>query len=1283
MYFVKYGKEYLHDPRVDGLQLFDLSPQTEENSCGYCDFTIYPDHPLYSELRERDAKNLIMVYDDDILIFSGFIYELGKDFYLSGRVKCKGDLAFLSESIVRPYSTLQSGYATKAPTSVNEFFEWMIEQHNNQVGPEKRFKVGINQGAALDKNNYILRESNQYPTTWDELNEKLLNSDTLGGFVRVRHEDGIRYIDYLSEWTSSNTQILDFGTNLTDYTQTDNSEDVATFIIPLGARMSETDYEYDRGYYKTEDVKMDSEKTYYTYNKDNDTYTECGDNVTSFSKGITYYEYFAKWDESDLKLTITGLDDDKYLDDFQKSGDMIYSESAVQKYGWIGYKYENSELKIKSELALNAIYTLTELISPKRTLEIKAVDMHLINPDIKPLKIGEYVRVRSIPHGLDSYFLCRSIDLDLNNPSNSTYTLGTTFDTLTGQQNKNINKLNSTINSQYEAVSAISEEAKKTAIGASATASGAIEQARLKSRTYITQPIGPYDEGDLWIRENNAIISHADEPIKLNSTWTCVNSRAEGFDESDWRMVSTDDTIAELAMDTADQASSDASLAKETAEKAITSVITEYAISTDPKIVPVEGWSESAPEFQNGTYVWSRTTTTIGTGDPIIGDPVVITGNDGAPGEKGADGKPGEKGNPGERGPKGDKGDQGIQGVQGPKGDQGIQGPAGNDGQTSYFHIKYSPVPSPTASQMTETPSDYIGTYVDFNSTDSSDPSKYVWHKVVGSQGEKGDQGIPGQNGSNGLTTYLHIAYANSADGKTDFDVSNSTGKLYIGQYTDFTSGDSTDPTKYSWTKIKGDTGEKGENGNNAYSLTVQSSNYDMSTRASGVYVNEGSLLSSSARGFCVRTFSIESLTLLETKTYDSYGDSSSMDNMANYLNELKDVIVTITSYDAMAINAALRTALINLGGSNTTDTYSAARHTYYLIGMPGINPGQGYEYFAKVGSGLTTPVKATVPVILGKGIVLNGNTGISILKTELQYLLALSSCKLDIGMSDDYYENVSDNDEIYGLWDANYNPKKSSHFTPSIPKYIIGYSYWERTKTTLSNGSIKYSVPVKNNALTDSSVQVLENLKAALLNRNLLCSEITKTDNNSDDVMETGKNYVIFGYGENHSSVGFYMPLHIGLEDGLSYTLSFDVSGVPSSNWSCLLGIMNREAVVGRTFINLSQNGRIKVSIPSNHTHLESNAKFVIGISPSDNPTCKYAKITLSNFKLEIGDDASDYTLAPEDMGKVVDNLDKNITVSDGALQIEKSNIGNILIIGDYVITHKNEKDFVISTKY
>ena len=143
-----------------------------------------------------------------------------------------------------------------------------------------------------------------------------------------------------------------------------------------------------------------------------------------------------------------------------------------------------------------------------------------------------------------------------------------------------------------------------------------------------------------------------------------------------------------------------------------------------------------------------------------------------------------------------------------------FKGTDGVNGQTSYFHVKYSSVAKPTtASQMSETPDAYIGTYVDFTSSDSTDPNKYTWTQFKGSQGAKGDQGIAGTNGEDGKTSYLHIAYATSADGKSGFSVSDSVSKTYIGQYTDYTEADSTDPTKYKWTLIKGDKGDQGVQG--------------------------------------------------------------------------------------------------------------------------------------------------------------------------------------------------------------------------------------------------------------------------------------------------------------------------------------------------------------------------------------------------------------------------------------------------------------------------------------
>lgn len=172
----------------------------------------------------------------------------------------------------------------------------------------------------------------------------------------------------------------------------------------------------------------------------------------------------------------------------------------------------------------------------------------------------------------------------------------------------------------------------------------------------------------------------------------------------------------------------------------------------------------------------------------------------------------------GDTGAKGDKGDQGLRGLQGEKGEQGIQGPAGKNGtngtngKTSYFHIKYSSVENPTsANQMSETPDTFIGTYTDFTANDSTDPKKYTWHRFQGLQGPKGDRGIPGV-GTDGKTSYLHIKYSNDG-GKTFTSNNGETVGTYIGTCTDFNQNDPTAVGSYTWAKIKGDTGAKGDKG--------------------------------------------------------------------------------------------------------------------------------------------------------------------------------------------------------------------------------------------------------------------------------------------------------------------------------------------------------------------------------------------------------------------------------------------------------------------------------------
>lgn len=166
------------------------------------------------------------------------------------------------------------------------------------------------------------------------------------------------------------------------------------------------------------------------------------------------------------------------------------------------------------------------------------------------------------------------------------------------------------------------------------------------------------------------------------------------------------------------------------------------------------------------------------------------------------------------------------------RGDDGIPGSDGHDGKTTYFHVKYSAIPNPYYWDMTETPSKYIGTYVDFTEQDSTDPNMYNW---VQFQGDPGQNGIPGTNGQDGRTSYLHIAYANSADGNTDFSTTVSVGKAYMGQYVDYEERDSESPYMYKWSKIKGEDGADGQDGVGISRITKY---YLASERSTGITVD-------------------------------------------------------------------------------------------------------------------------------------------------------------------------------------------------------------------------------------------------------------------------------------------------------------------------------------------------------------------------------------------------------------------------------------------------------------
>lgn len=158
---------------------------------------------------------------------------------------------------------------------------------------------------------------------------------------------------------------------------------------------------------------------------------------------------------------------------------------------------------------------------------------------------------------------------------------------------------------------------------------------------------------------------------------------------------------------------------------------------------------------------------------------------------------------------------------------KGEDGERGRDGVSNYIHRKYSDY-SNGANMSDNSNLKYIGIYTGTSPTPPTTASSYLWSKI---KGEDGANGTPGAKGADGRTPYFHTAYSNSPTGDRDFSTTNSTGKEYIGTYSDFEVADSTDFRKYKWVKIKGENGANGRNGTDGHSLTAN-------LRFEGTYIN-------------------------------------------------------------------------------------------------------------------------------------------------------------------------------------------------------------------------------------------------------------------------------------------------------------------------------------------------------------------------------------------------------------------------------------------------------------
>ena len=231
MYKIYADDTLIYDSTLEDYKIGKGSITLETNKSGSFKFSIYPDHPYYDSFVR--LKTVITVYKSDKIVFRGRILNDVTDYRNNKVITCEGELGFLQDSIIRPFEF------TGTP---EQLFRKFIEEHNSQVDDFKKFNIGT--VTVVDPNNYIARNNSAYESALSNLNSRLIE-DSLGGYFYITHgEDGTDQtptINYLADFTKISSQIVEFGSNLKNYTKTVKAEDIATVIIPLGAEVDDGD----------------------------------------------------------------------------------------------------------------------------------------------------------------------------------------------------------------------------------------------------------------------------------------------------------------------------------------------------------------------------------------------------------------------------------------------------------------------------------------------------------------------------------------------------------------------------------------------------------------------------------------------------------------------------------------------------------------------------------------------------------------------------------------------------------------------------------------------------------------------------------------------------------------------------------------------------------------------------------------------------------------------------------------------------------------------------------
>ncbi len=224
---LKYLDTVLFDSETDDYKATEINLTEQVNTTNTLTFTLPTTNP------NKDAPQKLIpgiaLYEDDVLVFEGRVLYTDDDIIGNRTFTCEGSLAYLLDSIVRPNTTQN--------TTIRDYLLNLINQHNDQVEEAKKFQIGS--VTVTNSTDNVYRIDNDYSNTLSVIQEKLVNR--LGGYLRVRMLNGVRYLDYLESYDSLSNQTIEFQKNILDLSNHISAENIITALIPLGVKDDNTE----------------------------------------------------------------------------------------------------------------------------------------------------------------------------------------------------------------------------------------------------------------------------------------------------------------------------------------------------------------------------------------------------------------------------------------------------------------------------------------------------------------------------------------------------------------------------------------------------------------------------------------------------------------------------------------------------------------------------------------------------------------------------------------------------------------------------------------------------------------------------------------------------------------------------------------------------------------------------------------------------------------------------------------------------------------------------------